>query len=189
MQGTVLKLDGAGRVVRERYVELTRPRLMVPDDAGGLWIGADGGADAPWQQAEGEIWRVSQDGVARQMLRGPLAQAIALSPAGNLVVADRHAGQVFVLTPDGARVDFIRFADGFAPRSLAVAPVTPETRGAGIAGELFVVVMQGAAWPVNQILRVSGSIDDFVRDGAGATPEECRSAVFLGDGPPWSRAL
>ena len=93
-----------------------------------------------------------------------------MSAAGNLVVADRHAGQIFVLTPDGVRVDFIRFVDGHAPRSLTVAPVTPETQGSGIAGELFIVVMQGAAWPVNQILRVSGSIDDFVKERRGRAP-------------------
>jgi DNA-binding beta-propeller fold protein YncE len=172
MQGAVVKLDAAGRVLRERYVELTRPRVLVPDGAGGLWIGADGGAEAPWQQGEGEIWRISVDGVPRRMLLGPIPQAIAVSPGGNLLVADRHNGHVFALTPDGARVEFMRFADGDAPRSLAFAPVTPETERAGIAGQLFVVAIRSSTWPVNDVLRISGPIDDFVRERRGrpATP-------------------
>ena len=43
MQGAVLKLDAAGRVVRERYVEVTRPRLMAADE----WVGSGSEPTAP----------------------------------------------------------------------------------------------------------------------------------------------
>jgi hypothetical protein len=169
-QGAVVRLDAAGRVRAARYVEVTRPRVLLADGAGGLWIGADGSAEAPWQQAEGEIWRVSAEGVPRLVLRGPIPQAIGLTPGGNLVVADRHAARVFVVTPDGARVDFLRFTDGDAPRSLAVAPVTPGTERAGIAGGLFVAAIKAGAWPVNEILHISGPVDEFVRERRPRTP-------------------
>jgi hypothetical protein len=93
-----------------------------------------------------------------------------MSPGGNLLVADRHGGIVFALTPEGQRVDVIRFTDGDAPRSLVVAPVTPETERAGIAGEIFVVSVRGAAWPVNEVLRISGSVDALVRERALRAP-------------------
>ena len=102
--------------------------------------------------------------MSRLVLRGPLPQAFALSPAGNLLVADRHGSAVFALTPAGERVDLIRFTDGDAPRSLVVAPVTPETQRAGIAGEIFVVSVRGAAWPVNEVLRISGPLDELIRE-------------------------
>jgi DNA-binding beta-propeller fold protein YncE len=170
LEGAIVKLDASGRVVARRYVEVTRPRVLVADRDGGLWIGADGAAEAPWQQGEGQIWRVSPDGVPRLVFRGPVPQAIALSPRGNLLVADRHGGHLFVVTPEGARIDFIRFTDGDAPRSLAVAPVTPDTERAGIAGQLFVVAIRNAAWPVNEVLRVSGPVDDFVRERGPRAP-------------------
>ncbi len=169
-EGAVVRLDAAGRVVARRYAEVTRPRVLVADRAGGLWVGADGSAEAPWQQAEGQIWRVGSEGVPRLVLRGPIPQAIALSPGGNLLVADRHAGHVFALTPDGERVDFIRFTDSDAPRSLAFAPVAPETERAGIAGDLFVVAIKSAAWPVNEVLRISGPVDDFIRERRPRAP-------------------
>ena len=164
--GVVVRVDARGKIVAPKYAEMTRPRVLVSDKSGALWIGADGGAEAPWQQAEGQIWHVSPDGTARVVLRGPLAQALALTPAGNLLVADRHGSAVFALTPEGRRVDFVKFTDGDAPRSLTVAPVTPETQRAGIAGEVFIVSVKGAAWPVNEVLRISGSIDDLVRERA-----------------------
>ncbi len=170
LEGAVVRLDPAGRVVARRYVELQRPRVLVADREGALWVGADGDAEAPWQQAEGQIWRVSPEGVPRLVLRGPVPQAVGLSPGGNLLVADRHAGQVFAITPEGTRVDFMRFTDSDAPRGLVFAPATPETERAGIAGELFVVAIKGAAWPVNEIIRVSGAIDDFVLGRRPLTP-------------------
>jgi hypothetical protein len=163
-QNVIVRLDPSGRVVNSRYAEMTRPRVLAADDSGGLWVGSDGGAEAPWQQAEGEIWHVSPTGVTRLVLRGPVAQAIALTAGGNLVAADRTGARLFVLTPEGARVDFARFTDGDAPRSLAIAPVTPATQRAGIAGDIFVSVIKGSAWPVNDVLRISGSLDAFMRE-------------------------
>ena len=169
-QDAVVRLDAAGRVLAPRYAEVMRPRVVLADGAGGLWIGADAKAEAPWQQAEGEIWHVSREGVPRLVLRGPIPQAIGPSPGGGLVVADRHGARVFIVTADGGRIDFVRFTDGDAPRSLVMAPVTPATERAGIAGDLFVVVIKGGAWPVNEILRISGPLGDFVRERRPRTP-------------------
>src|SRR5262249_33123013 len=89
-QGAVVKLDADGRVLRERYVELTRPRVLVPDGAGGLWIGADGGAEAPWQPGEREIWRGNDDRVPRRMLPGPIPPPTAVRPGRYLFARGRH---------------------------------------------------------------------------------------------------
>jgi hypothetical protein len=170
LAGAVVRLDATGRVVNPRYAEMTRPRVLAADGAGGLWVGADGSAEAPWQQqTEAQIWHVSAEGVPRIVMRGPVPQAIALSRGGNLLVADRHGSRVFALTPGGERVDLIRFTDGDAPRSLAIAPVTPETERAGIAGDLFVVLIKGAAWPVNEVLRITGPVDDVIRERSSRT--------------------
>lgn len=165
-QGLIVRLDAAGRVLSRRYVAVTRPRALAVDGAGSLWIGSDGNAEAPYQPGPGEIWQVSPEGVPRVVLRGPVAQAIALSAGGHLLVADRHAAQVFVVTPEGTRIEFARFTDGDLPRGLAVAPVTPETRRAGIAGDLFVVTINRGIFPVNEVLRISGPLDDWIRDAA-----------------------
>ncbi len=61
------------------------------------------------------------------------------------------------------------FTDGDAPRSLVFAPTTPATRQAGFAGDLFVVVIRRGAWPVNEVLRVSGPFDEYVRQRVTAT--------------------
>ena len=50
---------------------MTRPRVLVADRAGGLWVGADGTAEAPWQQAEGQIWHVSPEGCRGSSSAGP----------------------------------------------------------------------------------------------------------------------
>jgi hypothetical protein len=152
--------------VDPRYAAVPRPRVLAVDDSGALWIGADGDAEAPWQQGTGEIWRVGADGTARLVLRGPMPQAIGASPGGHIVVADRHAARLFALAPDGTRTELVRFTDGDVPRSLAFAPVTPATRRAGIAGDLFVITMNRGAWPLSQVVRISGPIDDLIRGGA-----------------------
>jgi hypothetical protein len=104
------------------------------------------------------------------VLQGPVAQAIALSPGGHLVVADRQAAQLYAVTPEGMRIELARFTDGDLPRSLAFAPVSDETRRAGIAGDLFVVIIQRAAWPVNEILHISGPVDELIRERRARSP-------------------
>jgi DNA-binding beta-propeller fold protein YncE len=108
---------------------------------------------------------VSAQGEPRLVVHGPMAQGMSVSPDGDLFVADRRASQLFALSPDGTRVDLARFTEGDAPRGIAFAPVTPETRAAGIAGSLFVVVIRRSAWPVNEVIRISGPFSDHIRAG------------------------
>ena len=126
-RGVIVRLDAMGRVVDPRYAVMTRPRVLAVEGSGALWVGSDAAAEAPWQPGPGEIWHVSREGELRLVLSGPVPQAISLSPGGHLLVADRQDAQVFAIAPDGARIDLARFTDGDAPRSLAFAPVTPET--------------------------------------------------------------
>jgi sugar lactone lactonase YvrE len=168
--GAVLRLDPDGAVLDAQYLSVLRPRILATDDQDALWVAADGQAEAPWQNGPGEIWRVGADGRAQVLLRGPMTAGMGLSPGGHLFVADRQGGQVFVLTADGRRVDFARFSDGDAPRSLAFAPVTPDTQRAGLAGDLFLVAIRRGAWPVNEILRISGPFDDLVRERLAGHP-------------------
>jgi DNA-binding beta-propeller fold protein YncE len=159
-QGVVLRLDPSGRVVDPEYVKLTRPRVLALDGTR-LWVGADGPAEAPWLKGPGEIWRVEPGRGAELVRRGPMPAAMAVGPGGRLYVADRQAAQVFMISPDGSSSEFARFTEGDAPRGLGFAPVTPETRQAGIAGDLFVVVIRRNGWPVNEVLRVTGPFDRF----------------------------
>jgi hypothetical protein len=161
-QGLVVRLDPTGRVLDPRHVSVTRPRLLAVDEQDRLWIGADAGAEAPWQPGPGEIWRVGADGVPSLVLRGPIPAAMAPVRGGHLLVADRQAARIWLVTAEGKSIQFAGFGEGAAPRSLTVAPVTPETRRAGIAGDLFVVTISRAAWQVNEVIRVSGPIDDLV---------------------------
>ena len=131
-----------------------------------MWVAADGAAEAPWQRGPGEIWRVGSDGQATLVLRGPVASGMAVGPADWLLVADRQGARIFGLSPDGQQVEFARFSEGDAPRAIAFAPVTPETRKAGIAGDLFVVTVTRGAWPVNEVVRISGPFDRFIRESA-----------------------
>src|SRR5436190_2190385 len=80
-----------------------------------------------------------------------------------LLVPDRQGARIFFLDGDGKPVEFASFTNGDAPRSLAFAPITPETRGAGIAGDLFVVTTNRGAWQVNEVLRISGPFDAHLR--------------------------
>jgi DNA-binding beta-propeller fold protein YncE len=168
--GCVLRLDGAGRVLESRFVSVQRPRVLAMDGTDALWIGADANAEAPWQQGPGEIWRVPRDGTPAMLLRGPIPASIATSPGGHLFVADRQGGELFAVTPGGQRVPFGTYSQGDAPRGLAFAPDTPETRRAGIAGDLFVATINQGAWPVNEIIRISGPFDELVRQRAAGTP-------------------
>jgi len=162
-EGAVVRLDPAGRVLDHRWVAVMRPRVLAVDGTGHLWVGADGEASAPWQPGPGEIWRVTPGREATLVLRGPLPVAIAAGPGGHLFVADRQGAQIFVLTPEGKRIEFAKFAEGSSPRGLAFAPTTPATQRAGLAGDLFVVLINRGAFQVNEVVRVSGPFEEFLR--------------------------
>ncbi len=168
--GRVLLLDAAGRVLDPSRVVVQRPRVLAMDASDALWIGADGNAEAPWQPGPGEIWRIPRDGPAALLLRGPIPAGIAVSPGGALFVADRQGSELFAVTVEGQRVPFITYTQGDAPRALTFAPDTPETRRAGIAGDLFVSTINLGAWPINEVIRISGPFDELVRQRAGGSP-------------------
>lgn len=160
-RGVVVKLAASGRLLDPRWLTIPRPRVVAVDDDDAVWVGSDGPAEAPWQRGPGEIWRVAPESGPRRVLRGPLAVSVAAGPAGRLYVADRHGGRVFVLTPDGERVEFASFTDSDAPRAIRFVPVTDGTRRAGLAGDLLVVTIRRGAWPVNEVVRISGPFDRF----------------------------
>jgi hypothetical protein len=162
-RGAIVKLDGAGRVVDPRWFAVTRPRLVAIDAGDRVWVGADGPAEAPWQRGPGEIWLIDADRRAALLARGPVPAGIALSPGGHLFFADRQAGRIGFLNADGTTGDFARFTDGDAPRGLGFAPATPATRQAGIAGDLFAITITKGGWRLNEIVRISGPFDEFVR--------------------------
>jgi hypothetical protein len=95
------------------------------------------------------------------VLTGPNLAGMGFGPGGRLFVADRHASKIFYVTPEGTTVDFAAFTDGDAPRTLCFAPVTPETRRAGIAGDLFVVALRRGVFRLNEVLRVSGPFNEL----------------------------
>jgi len=162
----ILRLGPTGQVLDPRYVGVSRPRLLVMDDRDRLWIGADGEAQAPWQRGPGEIWLVSPGSEPTRLLRGPVPSGMGLSPAGHLLVADRQNNQVFAITAEGRRVDLIGFTNGDGPRTLGFAPSTAATRRAGIAGDLFLIVIRRGTWPVNEVIRISGPFDELIRQRA-----------------------
>jgi hypothetical protein len=160
-RGAVLKLDGAGRVLDARWLAVTRPRLVAARGER-VWVAADADTEAPWQRGVGEIWSVTPEGV-RLALKGPIVAGMDVSPGGHLVVADRHGARVAAVGADGTLADVVTFTDADAPRALAWAPVTDATRRAGIAGDLFVVVIRRGAFAANEIVRVSGPFDALIR--------------------------
>lgn len=161
-QGAVVRLDPGGRVLDARWLSARRPRVLATDADGGIWIAADGEAEAPWQRGPGEIVRVDAGGARRVVLRGPVASGMAVGPGGRLFVADRQGSRIFVLDRDGRQLDFAGFTEGDAPRTLAWAPVTPRTRRAGIAGDLFVVMVRRSTWRLNEVVRISGPFPEFL---------------------------
>jgi len=165
-QNLVVRLDPRGGVVAPAFVRVPRPRMLAFDEAGHLWIGSDGTAETPFGAGQGEIWRVAPDGTPHLVLQGPLPAGLAVHPGGAAFVAQRRTGEVFALRPDGRRVDFANAGSGGFVRGLAFAPVTPETRRAGIAGDLFLVVASRSTWLINQIVRVSGPFDEWLRQAA-----------------------
>jgi DNA-binding beta-propeller fold protein YncE len=166
-RGAVVKLDRQGRLVEAAYARVPRARTVAVDAAGQLWVGGDGTATQPWQEGQGQIWRVAPDGRATLAFEGPHAAAVAAAPAGGLFVAQRHTRRVFLLTAEGRRVEFATLGGEAMPRGLAFAPDTPETRRAGIAGDLFVVSFTLRTWYLNEVIRISGPFADFVRRGSG----------------------
>ena len=162
-QGVVVRLDPAGKVLNPEFARLTRPRMLSFDEAGQLWIASDGTAEAPFLDGQGQLWRASPDGQLTLALEGPLPAAIGRSPGGALAFGQRRAGKVLVVTPEGKRIEFASMTEGTTLRGLAFAPVTPETRRAGIAGDLFLVVIARSVWALNEVIRVSGPFDEFVR--------------------------
>lgn len=169
-QGRIVRLDASGKVLDPRHLAITRPRMLVADEQGQLWIGSDGTAETPFQDGAGQIWRASPDGALTLVLSGPLPAGLSLSPGGALFVAQRRTGKVFVVTPEGKRIDFASGGDGTYLRGLAFVPVTAETRRAGIAGDLFVVTVSRQVWMINEVIRISGPFDDFVRQREVGTP-------------------
>jgi hypothetical protein len=169
-QGVIVRLDPTGRVLDRRWVTMSRPRVLQVDERGDLWVGGDGTADAPWQRGPGEIRKVAPDGATTLVVRGIMPAAMAFGPRGQLVVADRAAAKIYLIGPDGRKVDFITFTDGDAPRGVCFAPVTAETQRAGIAGDLFIVAISRGAWPVNEVLRVTGPLEEFARRHGAASP-------------------
>jgi sugar lactone lactonase YvrE len=170
--GLVARLDPTGRVLDEHYLTVTRPRVLAMDEQGQLWVGTDGTAETPFQDGKGELWKVGLDGSPALVLTGPLPAGLSVSPSGTLFFAQRRTAKVFVVTADGKRIDFASGGDGTYVRGLAFAPVTPETRRAGIAGDLFVVAVARQVWAINEILRISGPFDEFVRQQSSQQPPQ-----------------
>jgi sugar lactone lactonase YvrE len=168
-QGRVLRLDPSGKPRDPGHLAVTRPRMVAIDETGHLWIGSDGTAETPWQDGSGQLWRASPDGQLTLVLAGPLPAGLALSPSGTLFMAQRRSGKLFAVTPEGKRIDFGAAADGTIVRNIGFAPVTAETRRAGIAGDLFVIAVPRQIWAINEVIRISGPFDEFVRREA-ATP-------------------
>jgi hypothetical protein len=160
-QGAVLRLDATGRVLESRWLVLSRPRLVVARGER-VWVAGDGDAEAPWQRGTGEIWSSGPEG-RRLALRGPIAAGMDVSPDGHLFVADRQGARILAVGGDGTSTEFATFTDGDAPRALGWAPVSETTRRAGIAGDLFVVLIRRGAWSLNDIVRISGPFDELVR--------------------------
>jgi hypothetical protein len=158
-RGVVLRLDGDGRMLDN--VRIQRPRSLTVDDTDHLWIGSDGAAEAPWQAGPGAIWRVSPRGEPRLVLEGPVAQSLAAGPAGLVYVADRQGAEIFAVSADGTRTGLARFTDGDAPRGLTFVPATPETRAAGLAGDLLVAVIRAGTFQLNEIVRITGPFGDL----------------------------
>jgi hypothetical protein len=148
------------------HVAVKRPRVLAAGGDGALWVAGDGAAEAPWSRGPGEIWRVRRR-------RAAGARAAWSGRRGHRSRAERRSlrrrspdPEIFAVGADGRRVTFAKFTDSDAPRSLAFAPVTPETERAGIAGSLFVVTINRGAWPVNEILKISGPFERVLREGA-----------------------
>jgi DNA-binding beta-propeller fold protein YncE len=160
-QNVVVQLDPTGRLLDARWLTVTRPRLIV-SRGDRIWVSSDGDAEAPWQRGTGEIWTVGPDG-RHLALRGPIAYGMSASPDGHLFVADRQSARLLAVGGDGTWTEFASFSEGDAPRAVIFAPDNEVTRRAGIAGALFVILIRRGTFTLNEIVRVSGPFDSFVR--------------------------
>jgi len=169
--GVVVKLDGNGNVLDPRWLTgIGRGRTLTIDSKDNLWIGSDGDHASEHIDRYGEILRVSLSSRKRETIySGALPSGMSFSPGGNLFVAQRRAHKLFVLTPDGKRVEFASFTGRSALRTLAFPPVNDRTRKLGLAGDLFVMVFPMLDYPVREVIRISGPFDEYVRRGAPAT--------------------
>lgn len=167
--GVIAKLDPQGRLLNPRFLtNLGRGRTLTFDPRGHVWIGSDGPHDTPHVDGSGIIYRASlPEWKLQRVHSGPLPSGMSLSPGGNLFVAQRRSGKIFVLTPEGRRVEFASFTAGAALRTLAFPPFTEETRKGGIAGSLFVMVFPELDYPVREIIRISGPFDAYVNEASG----------------------
>ena len=104
-----------------------------------------------------------ESAVRVEALEFAYGKAGATRPALRGVDFEIGAGEIFGVTPDGNRVSFARFTDGDAPRGLAFVPNTPETRAAGLAGDLLVSVIRTGVFQLNQIVRISGPFPELAR--------------------------
>ncbi len=165
--GVVVKLDRLGKVLDPEFLSgFERFRTLTFDPRGFLWVGSDGRLDSPHADGSGRIYRASLPGGELRLLHsGPLPSGMSLSPGGNLFVAQRRSGKIFALTPEGKRVEFATFSGRSDVRTLAFPPDTGETREAGIAGDLFVMVFPMLDYPVREIIRISGPFDAYVEQG------------------------
>ncbi len=163
-QGIVVRLDQSGTVLDPRYLTgVGRGRILTFDGKGQLWIGSDGPLESAFQEGSGQIWKATPDGSLTLVHQGSLPAGMSVSPGGSLFVAQRRAGKIFVLTPDGARIEFADLSENSILRTLTFAPTTAETRQAGIAGDLFLVTSPRSNFAAIEVIRVSGTFDEFVR--------------------------
>jgi sugar lactone lactonase YvrE len=164
-QGSVVKLDPSGKLLNPRFVTgVGRGGPLVIDAKDHLWIGSDGTAPTPFQDGSGQIWRATPDGALTLVLQGPIPSGLSASPGGAVFAVQRRANRIFVVTPEGQRIDFGIATDDTILRNLSFAPVTGETKKAGIGGNLFLVTSPRSNFAFSEVIRVAGPFDDFVRD-------------------------
>jgi hypothetical protein len=102
-----------------------------------------------------------------------MVQGLAPGPAGLMFVADRRASEIFALTADGARTTLAHFTDGDGPRAITFVPGTPETRAAGLAGDLLVAVVRSGIFQLNEIVRIVGPFAELVpRERSTPSPRQ-----------------
>ena len=151
-------------MVNAGHAKITRPRTLLVDEAGNLWVG-ETGRPRPRSAGERRDLAPTPDGRADLVLQGPLPAA-GHEPGGSLFVVQRRTAQLFVLTPDGRRLEFATARNGSFFRVWR-SPRSPGDPEAGIAGDLFLVVVSRSMWMINEVIRISGPFDEWARQEAG----------------------